>query len=150
MCCSVSPSRALSEFLIWALTNFHWLKSSSTQVSNTWSVEIYLDYPKISTSRVSGRILHVEDKQGSTQSPNSPIATVPYQLTIPNLTSLFILQTHFFVLVVPSTLNVPFCQEGEGQGSSLVVQCLRIHFAMQGTQVRSLIRELRSHLLQGN
>ena len=32
------------------------------------------------------------------------------------------------------------------QGSSLVVQWLRIHLAMQGTQVQSLVRELRSHM----
>jgi len=33
---------------------------------------------------------------------------------------------------------------------SLVVQWLRIHLAMQGTWVRSLIRELRSHRPQNN
>ena len=31
------------------------------------------------------------------------------------------------------------------KGTSLVVQRLRIHFAMQGFQVQSLVRELRSH-----
>ena len=35
-------------------------------------------------------------------------------------------------------------------GTSLVVQWLRIHFPMQGTRVRSLVRELRSHMLRGN
>ena len=37
-------------------------------------------------------------------------------------------------------------------GASLVVQWLRIHLPMQGTQVSSLVRELlvRSYMLQGN
>ena len=35
-------------------------------------------------------------------------------------------------------------------GTSLVVQWLRIHLPMQGTWVRSLIGELRSHMPQGN
>ena len=33
-----------------------------------------------------------------------------------------------------------------GTGTSLVVQGLRICLAMQGTQVRSLVRKLRSHM----
>ena len=32
------------------------------------------------------------------------------------------------------------------QETSLVVQCLRICLAMQGTWVQSLVRELRSHM----
>ena len=36
------------------------------------------------------------------------------------------------------------------EGTSLVVQWLRICFAMQGMWVRSLVRELRFHMLQGN
>ena len=35
-------------------------------------------------------------------------------------------------------------------GASLVAQWLRVCPVVQGTQVRSLIRELRSHMLQGN
>ena len=35
-------------------------------------------------------------------------------------------------------------------GIPLVVQWLRIHLAMQGTLVRSLFRELRSYMPQGN
>ena len=35
-------------------------------------------------------------------------------------------------------------------GTSLVVQWLRIHFAMQGMQVQSLVGELRSHTSQSN
>ena len=35
-------------------------------------------------------------------------------------------------------------------GTSLVFQWLRIHLPMQGTWVRSLVGELRSHMLQGN
>ena len=35
------------------------------------------------------------------------------------------------------------------RGTSLVIQWLRIFLAVQGTQVWSLVRELRSHLLQG-
>ena len=37
-----------------------------------------------------------------------------------------------------------------GRKTSLVGQWLRIHLAMQGTQVQYLVRELRSHMLQGN
>ena len=33
-------------------------------------------------------------------------------------------------------------------GTSLIVQFLRVHLPMQGTQVRSLVRGLRSHILQ--
>ena len=33
-------------------------------------------------------------------------------------------------------------------GTSLVVRWLRIHLSMQGSQVGSLVRELRSHMLQ--
>ena len=36
------------------------------------------------------------------------------------------------------------------EGTSLVVQWLRIRFPMQGTWVRSLVGELRSHMLRGN
>ena len=35
-------------------------------------------------------------------------------------------------------------------GTSLAVQWLRIHFPLQRTRVPSLVRELRSHMLQGN
>ena len=35
-------------------------------------------------------------------------------------------------------------------GTSLVAQWLRIHLAMQGTPVPSLVGELRSHMLRGN
>ena len=35
-------------------------------------------------------------------------------------------------------------------GTSLVVQWLRIHLAMQETQVQSLVQELRSHVLCDN
>ena len=36
------------------------------------------------------------------------------------------------------------------EGTSLVIQWLRICLAMQGMWVRSLVRELRFHMLQGN
>ena len=36
------------------------------------------------------------------------------------------------------------------RGISLLVQWLRFHLLMQGAQVQSLVRELRSHMLQGN
>ena len=36
------------------------------------------------------------------------------------------------------------------EGTSLVVQWLRICLVMQGMWVRSLVRELRSHVLWGN
>ena len=34
--------------------------------------------------------------------------------------------------------------------ASLVVQWLRLHIPSQGTEVQSLVRELRSHMPQGN
>ena len=37
-------------------------------------------------------------------------------------------------------------QKKRSQEMSLVVQCLRICLAMQGTWVQSLVRELRSHM----
>ena len=43
-CCSLSPSKALPEFLIWPLVNFYWLKSSRTQVCNSpsgWNPAAY-------------------------------------------------------------------------------------------------------------
>ena len=40
--------------------------------------------------------------------------------------------------------------ENQATGTSLVVQCLRIYLAMQGTQVPSLVKELRSHMLGSN
>ena len=42
-------------------------------------------------------------------------------------------------------LNIKF-----SRGTFLVVQWLRIHLPKQGTQVRSLVGELRSHIPQGN
>ena len=36
------------------------------------------------------------------------------------------------------------------EGTSLVIQWLRICLVMQGMWVRSLVRELRFHMLQGN
>ena len=35
-------------------------------------------------------------------------------------------------------------------GTSLMVQWLRIHLAMKGMQIQSLVGELRSHLPQSN
>ena len=40
--------------------------------------------------------------------------------------------------------------KGAGIRTSLVVQWLRIHLAMQGTRVQFLVGELRSHMSQGN
>lgn len=34
LCCSTSPSKALSEFLIWPLMNLYWLNNLITQVNN--------------------------------------------------------------------------------------------------------------------
>ena len=42
------------------------------------------------------------------------------------------------------------CNKKAVPRSFLLVQWLRIHLAMQGTQVRSLVRELRSHMLRSN
>ena len=39
---------------------------------------------------------------------------------------------------------------GGAGGNSLVVQELRIHFAMQGMWVQSLVGELASHMSQSN
>ena len=44
-------------------------------------------------------------------------------------------------------------QKERKRGTSVVVQWLRLHLAnlaMQGTQVLSLVRELRCHVLQSN
>ena len=38
---------------------------------------------------------------------------------------------------------------GGDSGTSLVVQWLRIHLAMQGIQVQPLIEEVRPHMAQG-
>ena len=38
----------------------------------------------------------------------------------------------------------------EMNGPSLVIQWLRIHLPTQGMQVRSLVQELRAHVLWGN
>ena len=53
-----------------------------------------------------------------------------------------------FTLVHLMPGRVPHPRKGtrtEDAGNSLVVQWLRSHFPMQGTWVRSLVRELRSH-----
>ena len=44
----------------------------------------------------------------------------------------------------------PVANKNESPGTSLVVQWLRICLPMQGTQVRSLVGELRSHMPRGN
>ena len=48
--------------------------------------------------------------------------------------------------------NLAAEQQGEikkdSRGTSLVAQCLTIHLPVQGTQAQSLVRELRSHMLQ--
>ena len=54
-------------------------------------------------------------------------------------------------LIVPSwflcqPLRVKYCE----WGTSLVVLWLRIHLPMQGTQVRSVVEELRSHTPRGH
>ena len=49
--------------------------------------------------------------------------------------------THIELIKVPLTKYL---------GTSLVAQWLRILLPMQGTWVRSLVRELRSHMSQGN
>ena len=40
--------------------------------------------------------------------------------------------------------------ENKKEGTSLVIQWLRIHLATQGTPVPSLVGELRSHMPRGN
>jgi len=48
---------------------------------------------------------------------------------------------------------MPFSEElkdTNGLGTSLVDPIVRICLPMQGTWVRSLVKELRSHMLQGN
>ena len=40
-------------------------------------------------------------------------------------------------------------QIGKEEGTSQVVQWLRLHLPMQGVRVRSLLRELRSHMPRG-
>jgi len=41
-------------------------------------------------------------------------------------------------------------QKAQISGTSLMVQWLRIHLAMLGTRNQSLVRELKSHMLQSN
>ena len=54
-------------------------------------------------------------------------------------------------LVPPRMLAGPIISSNKiTPGTSLVVQWLRIRLPMQGTRVRSLVRELRSHMLRGN
>ena len=49
------------------------------------------------------------------------------------------------------TAKVPaFLDLKTDEGTSLVVQWLRIHLAMQGLQVQSPVREQKSHILQSN
>ena len=44
----------------------------------------------------------------------------------------------------------PWCEKtvyhNKPRGTSLVVQCLRVYLRVQGTWVRSLVGELRSHM----
>ena len=42
------------------------------------------------------------------------------------------------------------CRNYFSDGTSLVVQWLRIHLPMQRTWIQYLVRELRSHMMQGN
>ena len=48
----------------------------------------------------------------------------------------------------------PWCEKtvyhNKPQGTSLVLQCLRVHLPVQGTRVRSLAGQLRSHMPYGN
>ena len=44
----------------------------------------------------------------------------------------------------------PGTQENDWRGKCLVIQWLRIHLAMQETPVRSLVQDLRPHILQDN
>ena len=50
LCCSRSPSKALSEFLVWSLINFFWLKSPGTLISNN-------------TLKISKLIIKIKKKQ---------------------------------------------------------------------------------------
>ena len=52
--------------------------------------------------------------------------------------------------VISPTKRIIFDGGGGAGGNSLVVQELRIHFAMQGMWVQSLVGELASHMSQSN
>ena len=56
------------------------------------------------------------------------------------------------LVVTPVCMVGCFLQQHKNKTgrTCLTVQWFRIHFAMQGTEVPSLVRELRSHMLQGN
>ena len=54
---------------------------------------------------------------------------------------------HEIVVMINKTM---FCTLFKTEGTSLVVQWLRIHLAMQGTWVRPLVRELRCHMPWNN
>ena len=58
--------------------------------------------------------------------------------------SIVLLYTSSELPEIENSFKIPFT------GTSLVVQWLRIPITMQGTWVRSLVRELRSHMLWGN
>ena len=49
-----------------------------------------------------------------------------------------------------SAAHATECRDTVGLGTSLAVQWLRIHLAVQGMWVQSLVRELRSHMPWGN
>ena len=60
---------------------------------------------------------------------------------------------HFFIFPKVLKANVfaeSYFKRSSGQGTSLVVQWLRIRLQMQGTRVRSLVGELRSHMPWSN
>ena len=47
-------------------------------------------------------------------------------------------------------LGLGFTLKTQDKGISLVFQWLRIHLPMQEMRVRSLVRDVRSHMTQGN
>ena len=47
-------------------------------------------------------------------------------------------------------ISLQLIKINEKKKNSLVIPWLRIHLPVQGTQVRSLVRELRSHMVRGN
>ena len=60
-----------------------------------------------------------------------------------------ILKVNITVIGTAEFIRV-LCPEKDTAGTSLVVQWLRICLATQGTQVLSLVGELRSHTLQSS
>ena len=74
--------------------------------------------------------------------------SIPGQGTISHMPQLRVCIPQKRSKVLRATINT-WHSRMNTRGTSLVIQCLGLFLAVQGTQVWSLVRELRCHLLQG-